>query len=392
MGPTIILDKSVLQALSQRELDFLCRYYYVVMTPVLISEIQADLAKTQKDREIAEADVQHLARKLQPLDSVVNVHYRHPCVSSLLGYRVPMTGQALVPPGIPVEVPGLGRGLVLDQSDITGIIAKWQDGIFSEEDEVSAQRWRRYTTGLDLEGYSKSLRSSLTNLPEIRNMKELGREVAVRTSDPSPESQLSSIRGLVRNLRLPQRLVNAIHQRWHDEGLPLFQHFAPYAFHCFRAELTFYIGLASGVITPKPTNFIDLEYIWYLPFCMVFSSGDRFHREISDLFLRQNQTPEYMNQDFLERDDLKRDLRFLADEWSELSETERAERETELGGYPPINRDSVTYQMWEKYMRPRPQSGSAVSPMSEEEALKILEKLRPALETIRKKGQKGQRA
>ena len=35
-----------------------------------------------------------------------------------------------------------------------------------------------------------------------------------------------------------------------------------------------------GFIGPRPTNYIDLQYLYYSPFCMVFISNDRFHRDM----------------------------------------------------------------------------------------------------------------
>ena len=51
MGPAIILDKSAFQFLSAVELHFLYKYYYVVITPILILEILGDLAKEESTEE-----------------------------------------------------------------------------------------------------------------------------------------------------------------------------------------------------------------------------------------------------------------------------------------------------------------------------------------------------
>src|SRR5258708_40133751 len=56
--------------------------------------------------------------------------------------------------------------------------------------------------------------------------------------------------------------------------------FAPYAASVLQLFLTFVCGLARGFIGPRPTNYIDLQYLYYSPFCMVFVSNDKFHREI----------------------------------------------------------------------------------------------------------------
>jgi hypothetical protein len=393
MGPTIILDKSALQAFSLREVGFLFKHYYVVITPVLISEILGDLAKGPKNAGLSEVEVRHLAGKLLSVDSVVNVHYRHPCLSSLVGYSVPMDGRALVPEGIPVEAPGLGRGLVLDQTDIRGMLCDWQQGIFSDEDRAKAKRWRETIKRVNVQGLRERIKSLLPDMPKIRDVQHLTSEVEKLASNLDHEFQLRLIRASIASIGgTSQKVLNEIFQRWHDEGLPVFKRFAPYAFHCLEADLLFYIGLACGLFSARSSNLIDLEYIYYLPFCMIFCSGDEFQKDICHLFLRKDQAPPQMNQQFIGRDELKSDLCWLADEWDSLSEPEKACRNAESPWYPPENPQSVTCRMWDKLMRPRPQPGSPVSRMSVEETLRVLEKLRPALEAIRKKDQKGQGA
>jgi hypothetical protein len=40
----------------------------------------------------------------------------------------------------------------------------------------------------------------------------------------------------------------------------------------------------------KQSHQIDLAYLYYLPFCSVFTSKDRFHAQIVPLFLNPRQT------------------------------------------------------------------------------------------------------
>ena len=54
----------------------------------------------------------------------------------------------------------------------------------------------------------------------------------------------------------------------------------------------------------KPSDQIDLAYLYYLPFCAVFSSRDNFHVQVAPLFLRPTQQ-------FVHGDALKADLKKL---------------------------------------------------------------------------------
>ena len=54
----------------------------------------------------------------------------------------------------------------------------------------------------------------------------------------------------------------------------------------------------------KPSHHVDLAYLYYLPFCSVFTSKDNFHAQIVPLFLGPMQ-------DFVNGIDLKEDLKKL---------------------------------------------------------------------------------
>lgn len=153
--------------------------------------------------------------------------------------------------------------------------------------------------------------------------------------------------------------------------------FASYAFYCLNVSLIFHFGLANDLITPKRTNPIDLEYLYYLPFCMVFVSGDKLQADLSKLLLTHEQ-------DFIDREVLKSDLRWLKQEWEGLDKTEREKRFYDYGSYPPqYNSDSITYKLWKKHMKPwRPGSGNLK--LTEEQEKRVMEQIQPMIEAIKK--------
>jgi hypothetical protein len=63
----------------------------------------------------------------------------------------------------------------------------------------------------------------------------------------------------------------------------------------------------------KPSHKIDLAYLYYLPFCSVFTSKDNFHAEIVPLFLTSEQT-------FVNGIELKEDLAKLGAHYESLPE------------------------------------------------------------------------
>ena len=44
--------------------------------------------------------------------------------------------------------------------------------------------------------------------------------------------------------------------------------------------LTFLAGIAKGCIGPRKTHYVDLQYLFYAPFCMLFASEDHFHEKL----------------------------------------------------------------------------------------------------------------
>lgn len=116
----------------------------------------------------------------------------------------------------------------------------------------------------------------------------------------------------------------------------------PYTAYCVRIALIFHFALAFNLVGTRATNRVDLEYLFYVPFCNAFSSGDAFLRKLAELVMT--------NQTYISRDALKADLNELSKWWESLS-PEQLQTESRLQG-PPENEKSVTHQMWTKTMKP----------------------------------------
>lgn len=381
MGPMIILDKSALQALSHREVGFLSKHYTIVVTPVLIVEVLANLAKGDQADFSREA-VRMLADKLNPIDAKINVHYRLICIDNLLGGHTPVDGRPVLGGAVPITAKDGSRGVFIDESPEAKAIMRWRRGIFSDDEMSSAQEWRESARAIDLEGQRRMVREALGGTPAIKSVEELGRLVDQMLTAPTSERQWLNIAQFMDAIRMPTDGSRWVRARWESAGRPPFRAFAPYAFYCARANLVFGLGVVSGVVTTRPTNRIDLEYLYYLPFCYVFCSGDDLHVSLSKLFLRQEEG--YKRQRFVHRDELKKDLQWLVSDWDGLDEAEKEKRIDDYGSYPPDREDSVTYQLWKSHMRPRkPGSGNLLRKMSKEDQEKLMEQMRPMMDAIK---------
>jgi hypothetical protein len=95
----------------------------------------------------------------------------------------------------------------------------------------------------------------------------------------------------------------------------------------------------------RPSNKIDISYLYYLPFCKVFTSRDRLHERTAPLFLDEKQV-------FVRGDDLKADLANLDAHYSLISDEEKLKDLMSFARYPPVDGDFLVSKLWDKLMNP----------------------------------------
>ena len=128
----------------------------------------------------------------------------------------------------------------------------------------------------------------------------------------------------------------------------------------------FQLGIAADLISrDRPSNKIDLAYLYYLPFCMVFASNDKLHARSVPLFLRPDQT-------FVAGVGLKADLGRLNRRYSALPEEIKNLGTIKFAAYPPTDEDSLVSNHWDKYLPTWRQSALAAQKPIDEEAEKAL--------------------
>ena len=92
--------------------------------------------------------------------------------------------------------------------------------------------------------------------------------------------------------------------------------FRSLCFFCFRIRRLFHVGLVNDLVSTRKSNTADLVYLYYAPFCNVFSSNDRLHENLAPLILRPDQY-------FVRRDALRSDLVAIEWFWDRLSIDEK---------------------------------------------------------------------
>ncbi|MGB8801414.1 MAG: hypothetical protein WCC97_12055 [Candidatus Acidiferrales bacterium] len=304
MGPLLIFDKSFLQMLNGDEVFELGLHFKFVGTPTLIGEIIADLKLEPSERVIPTAVVQALSKKMQTAHGLQPANYRKLARANLLAHPISMIGQVVVD-GAADNVSTIdgGKGLLYDSTPEQRMWARWAAGDFSTEDEETAGIWRNGIEQIDLDGVIKVWKEfSLKHFATTKNQNELIAALNAFLSDPSPTKQreiLEMALNLAKSIEPERRFALAL-QRIGE--MPSVNEFAPYAVSVLRLFLAFVCGLARGFVGPRPTNYIDLQYLYYAPFCMVFVSNDKFQRDMWGATSGVNS--------FVWGQDLKDDLRY----------------------------------------------------------------------------------
>ena len=147
-------------------------------------------------------------------------------------------------------------------------------------------------------------------------------------------------------LGVPDHSTEGVLARWEHAGRPTLERFAPYSAHVFKVDVLYYLGMDRGFISSeRASNKADMAYLYYLPFCMIFTSGDNLHRRAAPLFLRADQS-------FVPATTLKAGLKELDDYYDHQPDEVKTLGVMAFAHYPPVELDNVVVQLWDKHMRP----------------------------------------
>lgn len=371
MGPAILIDKSTFQSLSEKEVFYLQNYYYVVYCPTLFYEILSDLKKYE-DEEASKKEIIKVSYKINAFSTCFTADLRELLIGNLLGHKVAMDGRPVLSGGKEV-IDGEGkRGVYFDEQPEYVALRRWMEGNFSKAEEMWASDWRNSIGDIDLD-------IAKINAKYMKKLEDIG-ELRQYTSSviEQQDYQNDFLRFLLNRTGLDQKVRDQVFDRWLKKGMPKVKDFAPYAYYCLTVYLSFYIGIAKNLIGTKPSNFIDLEYVLYMPFCKVFASTDKFHRDFSPIFLADGQ-------DFVWGNDLKNDLKSFCEYWEKRGDQERRNYEKKYGDYPPEIPKSLTCGIWRKHFGARDKRFGEIELTPEREE-QILKKIKPIIDHLKNEG------
>lgn len=342
LGPLLIFDKSTLQSLNTDESVWLENFFLHNITPLFFIETLSDLEKEVRSGRTPEQIVGNLALKTPNMSSYPNVHHSELITGELMGAgKVEMSGRVIISGGKPMSLEGK-IGIIHKQFPEAEAFNRWQHGEFLDLERQIAKKWRTALAQINYEENLNSFKNIFIGRQTPKNLTEV-KSFADEMIDGWDQGAILHFG--MDLLGIPLYSQAKVLVRWKAFGCPAIRSFSPYFSYVLSVDLFYYLGTTANLLqfTHPRTHKIDLAYLYYLPFCMVFVSNDKFHEAVAPQFLRKNQT-------YVEGIKLKEDLGKLDKYYSSLPETVKDRGVMSFASYPPIDGDFLVSQLWDKYL------------------------------------------
>lgn len=334
MSIPIVLDKSTFQGLNYEDIIELHKYYIVNITPLLVSEILGDLAKEEKEgKKTPKEQVTDLAKKMFPYNAYVNMGYKILVEKSLTGEFTTADNRPFLNAEKSINTP-TKKGMTFVETPEELSIKRWKKGEFDTMDEVIADVWR--TESKD-ENVVKTFKTKFDHLKDIKikDHKPSNEEKFLALKERlkerlyvelEPEDTLNLV---VDYFEINPDLKESIQARWKNESHSDLHSLANYAMYCYEVVCLYFIGVNNSLCGERLTNLLDLEYLFYAPFARVFSTNDKF---LKNLFFAVEPDDTF----FVKLQELKDDFKKF----------KAVNKDGEVFDEPPV-KDSETYRIWD---------------------------------------------
>ena len=181
------------------------------------------------------------------------------------------------------------RGVLVSETPGERAMHRWSGKAFNADEHEIAREFRN----------SAKMDTSLAQLIRIyKGAKPKGHSAPASLNEAldqitffldDPTAQYRTLQLALSLFDQPEITRKHIKRNWIRYGRTPIRHFVPYTFFCLRLLLLFKLGVATSLIDQRPTNVLDLQYLFYLTFCMVFLSADKLHLKLAPLFLNDDQ-------------------------------------------------------------------------------------------------------
>jgi hypothetical protein len=355
-GPILIFDKSALQSLSLDESNWLDNFFMAVITPLFFAETLADLEK-----EVSKG-------RTPDMGATACAHHRKMLGGVLYGHELPLDGRIPRDQGQVVEL-GDKKGVFYAESEEEQALRRWYNHEFLDVERQIAKKWRRELSNVNHdEEYKVFQKWFLMGKPKsLAQVKTL----ADAYIDGSPQD--GAFQFGLRFEGIPEEAQRDIFARWTAAGNPPIKEFVPYFRHVFGVDLFFSLAIACDQISRirpqgKADNKVDIAYLYYLPFCHVFTSMDNLHKRVVPLFLRDDQT-------FVDAAELKADLAKLDAHYSALPDEVKATGFHGFATDPPDNTGFLTTRLWDKHLPAWREIKARKEPIDQEKSKAIIDEI-----------------
>ncbi len=342
-----IFDKSFLESLTLDEAVWFDNFFWASITPIFYVETLADLEKARKKGKVprtSEEIVGELANKTPIMHSVPNIFHLTLVIDDLLGEKVEMsTHHRPIVRGGQYNVTSEGKISVdFKQFPEAAALERWKRYEFLEIERKVAKDWRKSLTELNFDSLIDQARSVVPSETSLANLADVK-----RFADSFVKGKYNQLIHLALNiLDVPEKVRRPILKRWYSTRPMPFEEFAPYAAHVLKVDLFFYLCAHKSLIAKeRPSNKIDISYLYYLPFCSVFVSSDKLHSRTVPLFVGNEQS-------FIIGIDLKEDLKRLNQYYTKLPEKIKERGLMEFAVYPPDDQDTLVSKLYDKHLKP----------------------------------------
>ena len=328
-------DWSKIQNRQKDANELLRRYRIEVDNTPRYQKTMADLEKQVKGGRTPEEVVGLIAAKTANLTADPNAHHRLLVVANLLGRHTLMDGRPHVQHGRPVKTSEGRLGIVFDEAPEADALQRWQRGRFLEVEREFARDWR------------EALRRQRVRRMSVAELFPQGRPRTLEQVKAYADGYVRQQGGpafmtALNILRVPRAPRGAIFLRWLAAGAPPIARFAPYAAYVATVQLFFQLSVSLDLISgDRASNAADIAYLFYLPFCMIFTSNDKLHSRTVPLFLRDDQL-------FVPGVALRADIQRLDQHFS--SEPQEVLDRGVMYFDPPFDGDYLTTALWKRFL------------------------------------------
>lgn len=383
MGPTIIFDKSLLQSLSAAEVDELDSNFEPVCVPTLVNEIIGDLAKAPTDPTRLPSDVvQALSRKMAAAHGLEPISPAELAAGELLGRAVPMTGT--VPVGGPhVQSLEGGRYISYDATPQQRMWMKWASGDFCPMENSVAEFYRLQLRNIDLHALASGWREFVRDwLGNPNTFEDLLNGIDRVLSSAERPVRREVLRVMYDLIDVGSDLRLAAYSFFDQHPGTTIVSRLPYSTHVLKVYMAYACSLARGLAGPRTTDRVDLQYLFFAPFCQVFTSSDRFHRYFWPAVTSSSI--------FVWGPDLKNDLARRAELRTSMTREDWKQHRRAYGIHPVPIPGSVVSDVWDRQMgSPRPYDPDKQTKTIEELPQHVREQIARMTEALRRARSEG---